>query len=352
MKFKLPAACLAATLAVVASVPVLAQAKIDKRQFNVVGTWGFLSNWQNVESVFWKETLPKASAGQLTANAKSQTDVNLKGTEVLRLLKSGVFDFVAALPIYVDEGGAIIEGVDIAGVAKDFKMAREVTELWLPEVQKVMKERYNAQVLSTFPFPEQVFFCRDEIKSAEDLKGKKVRVQGVSQGDFVTALGGAPVTIPFAEVLPALEKGVVDCGITGTMPGYKARWYEVVKTLYRLPVNYTIGFWAVNLNVWNKLSKPTQELITAEMNKLTDRAWDVLSAETEEGIHCNTGGGKCSVGAPGKVKLAMPTDADLKLQKEALNTVVLPSWAKRCSEECVSKWNQIVGAKYGLTAKK
>ena len=44
-----------------------------------------------------------------------------------------MFDFVAALPIYVDEGGAIIEAVDIAGVAKDFKMAREVTELWLPE---------------------------------------------------------------------------------------------------------------------------------------------------------------------------------------------------------------------------
>ena len=45
------------------------------------------------------------------------TEVNLKGTEVLRLLKQGVFDVAAALPIYVEDGGAIIEAVDIAGVA-------------------------------------------------------------------------------------------------------------------------------------------------------------------------------------------------------------------------------------------
>ena len=45
---------------------------------------------------------------------------------MLRLLKQGVFDFAAALPIYVEDGGAIIEAVDIAGVASDFKMGRDI----------------------------------------------------------------------------------------------------------------------------------------------------------------------------------------------------------------------------------
>ncbi len=68
------------------------------------------------------------------------------------------------------------------------------------------------------------------------------------------------MTIAFGEVVPALEKGVADCGITGTMPGYKAKWGEVVDTLFRLPVGYTIGIWAVNLNTWNKLSQPTKDV--------------------------------------------------------------------------------------------
>ena len=36
------------------------------------------------------------------------------------------------------------------------------------------------------------------------------------------------VTIAFAEVVPALQKGVADCGITGTMPAYNAKWWQVV----------------------------------------------------------------------------------------------------------------------------
>lgn len=350
MRTKITTIGLATALALAATLPAGAQA-IEKRQFNVVGTWGFLTNWQKLESVFWKEDLPKASGGALTANVKAQTEVNLKGTEILRLLKQGVFDFAAALPIYVDEGGAIIEAIDIAGVARDFKMARDIADAWVPEMQKVMRERHGSLILATFPFPEQVFYCRGEVKSVADLKGKKIRVQGTSQGDFASAVGGSPVTIAFGEVLPALEKGVVDCGITGTMPGYKAKWHEVVGTLFRLPVGYTLGFWAVNLNTWGKLSKPAQELIMKEMKALEDRSWATIAAETEEGVACNTGNGPCSVGPAAKLRLTTPSADDIKTRETALNDVVLANWAKRCGEACAARWNELVGKAYGLTAK-
>lgn len=349
MKFSLPVACVAATLAVAASVPVWAQ-QVDSRTFNVVGTWNFLTNWQKMEQPFWADELPKATGGKLKGNIKSITEVNLKGTEVIRLLKQGVFDFAAALPIYVEDGGAIIEASDIAGVARDFKMGRDIAAAWLPEMQKAMA-RNGGLILATFPFPEQVFFCKGDIKSIADLKGKKVRVQGTSQSDFVAAIGGVGVTIAFGEVVPALEKGVTDCGITGTMPGYKAKWTEVVDTLFRLPVGYTIGIWVVNQNVWNKLSKPTQEALQAEMKKLEDKSWKVIEAETEEGVACNTGSGPCSVGPSAKLKLVKPSEEDFKARDKALNDVVLARWAKRCGAECAAKWNELVGKKYGLTAK-
>lgn len=341
----------ALSCALALAAPAMAQ-DVDKRNFNVVGTWGFLTNWQKFEESFWKEALPKASGGRLTATAKSLTDVNLKGTEILRLLKQGVFDFAAALPIYVDEGGAVIEAVDIAGVAKDFAMARRISDAWLPEMQAVMKERHGALILGMFPFPQQVFYCRGDIKGIEDLKGKKVRVQGTSQGDFVTAIGGSSVTIAFGEVVPAMQKGVVDCGITGTMPGYKAKWHEVTNTLFQLPVGFTIGFWAANANTWSKLSKPTQDLITAEMKKLEDRTWKGIEAESDEGVACNTGvGGACSAGTAAKLKLTKPSAADIAAREKALNEVVLARWAKRCGEACAAKWNALVGKPNGLTAK-
>lgn len=347
MNLKFAASLLAGAIALGGA----AQAQqLDKKQFNVVGTWNFLTNWQKLEQPLWTKVLPEASGGKITGNIKSITEVNLKGTELLRLMKQGVFDVAAALPIYVDEGGAVVEASDIAGVAKDFKMGRDVVTSWMPEMQKVMKEKHNALILATFPFPEQVFFCRGDVKGVEDLKGKKVRVQGTSQGDFVTALGGAAVTIAFGEVVPALEKGVVDCGITGTMPGYKAKWTEVANTLFRLPVGYTVGIWVMNLGVWNKLSKDTQAFLTKQMKEHEDRSWKVIEDETEDGVACSTGGA-CSVGAPGKLKLVKPSDADLKAREKALNDVVLARWAKRCGDACAAKWNELVGKKYNLTAK-
>ncbi|MGE3917022.1 MAG: hypothetical protein AB7F78_15120 [Hyphomicrobiaceae bacterium] len=196
---------------------------IDSKTFNVVGTWSFLTNYQVLEKPFFTEHLGKITDGKLKANVKSLNELNLKGTELLRLLKQGVFDFAFALPIYVEDGGAVIEALDIAGVARDYKMAKDISEIWMPEMQKVMKEKHNALILGTHTWPEQDFYCKGDVKSVEDLKGKKVRVQGTSQSDLVAALGATGVTIAFAEVVPALEKGVVDCAITGTMPAYKAK---------------------------------------------------------------------------------------------------------------------------------
>ncbi len=323
----------------------------DKKQFNVVGTFNFLTNYPQLEKPFFTEVLPRLSNGNLTANMKAYNELNLKGPEMLRLLKQGVFDFAFAIPIFVEDGGAVIEAIDIAGVARSFKMAREITELWMPEMQKVMKEKHNALILGTNTYPEQGLYCRGELSSVEDLKGKKVRVQGTSQSELISALGGIGVTIMFAEVVPALEKGVVDCGITGTMPAYKAKWTEVTQSYLRLPLGYTAGFLAVNLTMWNKLSPDTRRLIQIESDKLTDRSWKLIEEETEDGVRCTTGTGPCPVGPPGKLKLFVAQQADFRARDKALNDLVLKSWAKRCGAACAAKWNELIGQKYGLVAK-
>src|SRR3546814_4569451 len=123
----------------------------------------------------------------------------------------------------------------------------------------------------------------DPIKSLADLKGRKVRVQGASQGDLVEALGGTSVTIAFAEVVPSLERGVVNCGITGTMPAYKGGWHGVVDYVLELPVGFTITFMAANLDSWEKLDPKTQAFLTEQSKAWEDEAWKIIEAENEMG---------------------------------------------------------------------
>ena len=46
---------------------------------------------------------------------------------------------------------------------------------------------------------------------------------------------------------------MVDCAVTGTATGNGARWYEVTRHLYTLPVQWGVAAYGVNLAWWNKL---------------------------------------------------------------------------------------------------
>ena len=208
--------------------------ELPKQTFKVVGTWSNLTNWQANEQPFWTKTVPEATKGQITANIQSISELGLKGTEIVRLVRLGLFDFAHGLPIYTAED-AIVEGIDIAGVAKTFDMARKTVDAYAPVLNAAFEKKYGARVLNYYTWPSQMFYCNSPIKGLADIKGRKVRVQGTSQGDLVEALGATGVTIPFAEVVPALQRGTVDCGITGTMPAYKAGWHEVTSHVLRLP---------------------------------------------------------------------------------------------------------------------
>ena len=335
---------------VLTTAPVLAQ-DLPPNQFKVVGTWSNLTNWQKNEMPFWTKDIPAASKNAITAQIQSVSDLGLKGTEVMRMLKLGLFDFAHAIPIYVAEDAAL-EGIDLAGTARDFATMRKITEAYGPKLDENMAKNYGAKVLAWNTWPAQMLYCNAPIKSLEDIKGKKVRVSGVSQGDLIAALGGTGVTISFAEVVPALQRGTVDCGITGTMPAYKGGWHEVTTHVLTLPLGFTAGYFVVSLNTWNRLDDKTKAFMEAQARTWTDRAWKVIEDENEMGLICTTGqGGTCAEGKPGKLVNVKPTDADVAMLNKAVAEIVLPRWVKRCTAGCVATWNDTVGKLVNMTAK-
>jgi TRAP-type C4-dicarboxylate transport system substrate-binding protein len=119
-----------------------------------------------------------------------------------------------------------------ATLTQDIDTQRKVAEAYFPTLETLFAEVYNAKLMMLYPFPSQTLWCKDEVTGIEDLKGKKIRTYSATLGDFVEAVGGTSVTVAFAEVIPALEKGVVDCGITGTMSAYTAKWNQVATHAY------------------------------------------------------------------------------------------------------------------------
>ncbi len=315
-----------------------------------VGTWSSLTNFKKHEGPFFNEVLAKASDGQIIGEIKSQSGLGLKGFEIMRLVKNGVFDFAFGLPGYVAAENAVFEGADLSSLVQDIETERKVAEAYFPTMEKNFAEIYNAKLLMLYPFPSQTLWCNAEVNSIEDLKGKKVRVYATTLGDFVEGAGGTSVTVPFAEVIPALEKGVVDCGITGTMSAYTANWQQVATHAYTLRVGWGLAFGAMNMDKWNSMTSVQQEIMITEVAALNERMWAETATEDEVAIACITGG-DCAIGEKGSMKLVTPTDADLAVRDKIATDVVLARWAERCGEECAANWNATVGKIIGLEAK-
>ncbi len=339
-------ATVATTLSLLTACAALADNPVVLK---AVGTWGSLTNYQKHEGPFFNELLVKASGGQIIGEIKPQTELGLKGFEIMRLVKNGVFDFAFGLPGYVAAENAIFEGADLSSLTQDIDTQRKVSEAYYPTLEKAFKEIYNAKLLMLYPFPSQTLWCNAEVNGISDLKDKKIRVYATTLGDFVEGAGGVSVTVPFAEVIPALEKGVVDCGITGTMSAYKGNWQQVATHAYTLRVGWGLAFGAMNLDKWNTMNVAQQAIMQKEVAALTDRMWAETATEDEVAISCITGGA-CEIGEPGAMKLVKPSKDDLDLRDRIATDVVLPRWAERCGADCAENWNNTVGAILGLKA--
>lgn len=314
-----------------------------------VGTWGNLTNYQKHEGPFWNERVNQATNGDIVGDIKPYTELGLKGFEIMRLIKLGVFDYAYGLPGYVAAENAIFEGGDLSSLTQDIVTQRKVAEAYFPTLERAFADIYNAKLLQLYPFPSQTLWCRGEIGGIADLEGKKIRVYATTLGDFVEGAGGTSVTVPFGEVIPALEKGVVDCGITGTMSAYKAKWHQVATHAFVLRVGWGLAFGAMNMDKWKALGPARQTKLKSELDKLTDAMWAETAQEDDVAISCITGG-SCDIGEPGDMVLVSPSKSDLELRNRIATKVVLKRWAERCGIECAANWNNTVGRVLGLQA--
>lgn len=99
------------------------------------------------------------------------------------------------------------------------------------------------------------FYTDKPIRTPEDLKGLKIRVQNSALSiDTIKALGGTPVPLPYGELYSALQQGVVD-GAENNIPSYfSSRHYEVKKTYSYDKHTMVPDVLVVSTSVWDSLT--------------------------------------------------------------------------------------------------
>jgi TRAP-type transport system periplasmic protein len=336
------------TAAVAAHLPASA-AELPKTSVKVIGNYSNLLQTKEVEKPFWTIKIEKDSNGRITADYNNQDILGIKDFSLLRYTKAGVADVGVGDISKMAGDDPVFEGCDLAGITTDINVARKACDAWKPVMAEAMQKKFNARLVALGNNPPIVFWCNKPITGLSDLKGLKVRVFNTTQSDFVSAVGAATVTMAFGEVVPALQRGVVDCALTGTLSGNTAGWPEVSTHLYPLPVGWSIYYTAVNEDSWKSWGPEVQKFFDKEFAELEDMNWAIGGQATDQGVNCNIGKDPCTLGKKGKMTLVPLAQADAGKRADIVQNVVLVKWGKRCGKACAAKWNDTVGKVVGLT---
>ena len=323
---------------------------LPKNQFKVIGINSPTPVSIHDELPFWRKTLPEASKGAITADVTPLDQMSIDDKTMLRLLKLGVMDFAAMDISKMAGDDPRFEACDLAGLTLTPDKARAACNAYRAVIDRQMQKNWNAKLLAFGGNTPQVFWCKDVATGLAGFKGKKVRVFNNTMRDFLGGVGATAVSMAFAEVVPALSAGVVDCGVTGSLSGNTAGWTEVTKSIYPMSLGWSINVLAVNLDSWKRLDPKTQAFLTEQFKAYEDKMWQTIKTTTAEADNCNTGQQPCTMGKLAKTTIVPVKPDEAETHKKLVEGAVLAGWAKRCGVECTKEWNDTVGKALDLKA--
>ncbi|HEX6157976.1 MAG TPA: TRAP transporter substrate-binding protein, partial [Burkholderiales bacterium] len=139
-------------------------------------------------------------------------------------------------------------------------------DLWIELYQKELK--LNLIPFSGHPTSPQAFgWFKRPIKNLADFKGMKCRQTGINAEVF-QRMGMATVNMPGGEIIPAAQRGVIDCAEwVGGVEDLRLGLHQVYKYHYTpgLHENNTIGEITFNLDVWKSLAPLQQEQVRSAL---------------------------------------------------------------------------------------
>jgi len=328
-----------------------ANAQLQRTHIKGVGETTAIINGSLLEQPLWKETIPQASGGMVTGDVLPFDQLGLDNAAVLRLLKLGGMDFGTTDFSRLAADDPRFEGCDLAGVSLTIDKVRAACNAYRPVLARLLEENWNAKLLYLGIAQQQVFWCRVPITSLADLKGKKVRVFNKTMVDFLEGVGATGVSMAFPEVVPSLQRGVIDCAVTGTLSGNTGGWGEVTTHQYPMSLGWAVRFTAVNLNSWKRFDPKVQDFFVDQFKKFEDKEWATMAEAAADAENCNTGKQPCKYGKMAKLTIVPVKQEDMSEHKRLVEGAVLSTWAKRCGANCTKEWNDTVGKALGLVAK-
>ena len=302
--------------------------------------------WCKHQRTFFVPNVQERTEGQVTINITSFPELGLAGTDTASLLADGTLSMTEIYGGYVGGEFPTLAVQYIWGLWPDHETHYKVLTNIAPDLDRVYEEELGAQVLmrNWIAGDDQFFFSNKKLENPEDFVGLKTRSHSAELSDWINHMGAAAQFMAFAEVYTALERGILDAGVTGANPGLSQRWYEVTTYMNGRLYSFNSTTNVVNGDVWAEIPVDIQQILLEEGAKQELEALRLTAIHNVTGITRNIEAG---------LELVEFGPEAQALSKRAGAESVLPNWLQRLGypgegQDVVDVFNNKIGPFVGL----
>ena len=298
---------------------------------------------------YWAPNLEARTNGQLILTVSSFPELGLAGPDTLQLVSEGTLSMANIYTGYVAGELPAIEVQSLWGIYPDWEtMYYSLTDMHQQLEEMVARETNGGIVVNHnwYSGNDQFFFSKKPLRTLEDFDGLKTRSHAAALSDWINGMGADAQFIAFSEVYTALERGIIDAGVTGSTPGYGQRWYEVAGYLNGPLKSLLSTNNIVNAEVWEGIPPDLQQIFIEEGTKSELEQLRLTSIQNVTGVQKNIDAGM-------ELVEFTPELAEYSLNVAVMEHVV-PGWLRRLgypgkNDDAVEMFNEHVGPYVGVS---
>ncbi|MEE4357036.1 MAG: TRAP transporter substrate-binding protein [Desulfococcaceae bacterium] len=225
----------------------------------------------------------KYSGGSVLITVHPGGALGFKGPELLKVVKDGQVPMSDIL-MGVVAGSEHVFGISsLPRLVMNYEDARKLYDMSRPLYDKAAA-KWNQKLLYAVPWPPSGLVTQKEVKSIADIKGIKTRTYDKNGAEFLKALGGAPVSLPWGEVYSSLRTGMIDSVLTSAESANNGKFWEVLGFFKKINYAYPLNMVTVNLDYWNALSREQQDALLRAAKETEENQWNNSSARNDESL--------------------------------------------------------------------
>ena len=211
------------------------------------------------------DNIEERSGGRLSITLLTAGQHPYKGADIMKAVRDGTIQMGNTADAYVSSLEPAIAFMGLPFLFDNIDHAKETyAALKGSYFEKILQESYNSEMLLGFLISGAAIHADIPLNTKNALNGRKIRVFGKESGQMIELLGGTPVTVAFAELYTALQRGTIDGAVTGMLGAKASKIYEVVKHNTWWNWSYALEFIMVNEEAMTRLPEDIRQIVREE----------------------------------------------------------------------------------------